>query len=194
MMRTLLRHGVPHFENSFAERGAPIIARNVERDFSKRDHLSWEHLALIRKRWRGRLIVKGVMHPDDARLSRDNGADAIIVSNHGGRQLDFTVSPLRVLPPIVEAARGIPVMYDSGIRRGTDVMKALALGASFVFVGRPFNYAASIAGEAGVLHAFEILRSEVDRGMGQLGITRASQLGPQHLLRIGGIRAPGMPV
>ena len=193
-LRTIMRHGMPHFENSFATRGAPILARDVERDFSKKDHLDWSHLALIRKRWQGRLIVKGVMNPLDARIARESGVDAIIVSNHGGRQLDFTVSPLRVLSSIVEVAGGIPVMMDSGIRRGTDVMKALALGASFVFVGRPFNYAASIAGEAGVRHAYEILQGELYRGMAQLGITSLAQLDPAKLLRIAGVRAPGMPV
>jgi L-lactate dehydrogenase (cytochrome) len=85
-------------------------------------------------------------------------------------------------------------MLDSGVRRGTDVLKALALGASFVFVGRPFNYAASIAGEEGVRHACGILQGEVNRGMGQFGITRVSQANPAHLLRISGVPAPGMPV
>ena len=193
-LRTLVRHGMPHFENSLATRGAPILARDVERDFTKKDHLNWQHLALIRKRWQGRLVVKGVMNPLDARIAKDNGVDGLIVSNHGGRQLDYTVSPLRVLSSIVEVAGGIPVMMDSGIRRGTDVMKALALGASFVFVGRPFNYAASIAGEAGVRHAYEILQGELYRGMAQLGITSLAQLAPGMMMRIGGVRAPGMPV
>ncbi|MGZ5661907.1 MAG: alpha-hydroxy acid oxidase [Usitatibacter sp.] len=193
-LRTIYAHGMPHFENSFAPRGAPILARDVERDFSKKDHLDWEHLALIRKRWQGRLVVKGVMSPEDAKIARDNGVDGLIVSNHGGRQLDHTVSPLRVLASVVAAAGGIPVMMDSGIRRGTDVMKALALGASFVFVGRPFNYAASIAGIDGVLHACGILQGELYRGMAQLGVTSVSELGPRHLLRIAGVRAPGMPV
>jgi L-lactate dehydrogenase (cytochrome) len=191
---TVLRHGIPHFENSFAERGAPIIARDVDRDFSKKDHLSWEHLALIRKRWQGRLVVKGLMSPADAVIARDSGVDGLIVSNHGGRQLDHTVSPLRVLPSIVAVAGNMPVMMDSGIRRGTDVMKALALGAAFVFVGRPFNYAASIAGVEGVQHAYGILQGELYRGMAQLGITSVAQLEPGQLLRIGGVRAPGMPV
>jgi L-lactate dehydrogenase (cytochrome) len=117
-----------------------------------------------------------------------------MVSNHGGRQLDHTVSPLRVLPAIKDAAGDIPVMLDGGIRRGTDVLKSLALGADFVFVGRPFNYAASIAGEAGVKRAYEILQGEVNRGMGQLGVTRLPQIGPEFLMRIAGIRSPGMPV
>jgi L-lactate dehydrogenase (cytochrome) len=193
-LRTLARHGMPHFENSFATRGAPILARDVERDFTKKDHLDWSHLALIRKRWQGRLIVKGLMNPLDARIAKDHGVDGLVVSNHGGRQLDFTVSPLRVLSSVVEAAGGIPVMMDSGIRRGTDVMKALALGASFVFVGRPFNYAASIAGESGVRHAYEILQGELYRGMAQLGITSLGELDAAKLMRIAGVRAPGMPV
>ncbi len=193
-LRTVMRHGMPHFENSLATRGAPILARDVERDFTKKDHLDWSHLALIRKRWQGRLVVKGLMNPLDARIAKDHGVDGLIVSNHGGRQLDFTVSPLRVLSSVVEAAGGIPVMMDSGIRRGTDVMKALALGAAFVFVGRPFNYAASIAGEAGVRHAYEILQGELYRGMAQLGITSLAQLDAAKLMRIAGVRAPGMPV
>src|SRR5258708_16811906 len=144
MLRTLVNHGMPHFENSFATRGAPIIARNIDRDFSQRDHLNWEHLAMIRKRWQGRLLIKGVMSPEDARLSREAGVDGIIVSNHGGRQLDHTVAPLRMLPAIVATAQGLPVMLDSGVRRGTDVLEALALGASFVFLGRPVKHAPAI--------------------------------------------------
>jgi L-lactate dehydrogenase (cytochrome) len=191
---TLARFGVPHLENNFAERGAPILSRNVERDLGSRDHLDWADFDIVRKRWTGRLIIKGVMAPEDARLAREHGAEGIIVSNHGGRQLDHTVSPLRVLTAIKDVARDVPVMLDSGIRRGTDVLKALALGADFVFVGRPFNYAASIGGEAGVKRACEILQGEVLRGLGQLGATRLSQLGPQYLMRTSGIRSPGMPL
>jgi L-lactate dehydrogenase (cytochrome) len=193
-LRTVLQHGIPHFENSFATRGAPIIARDIDRDFAKKDHLNWEHLALIRKRWQGRLVVKGLMSAQDAIIAREGGVDALIVSNHGGRQLDHTVAPLRVLPGIAAVAGDMPVMMDSGIRRGTDVMKALALGAAFVWVGRPFNYAASVAGEAGVRHAYEILQGELYRGMAQLGATTVAQLEPGQLMRIAGVRAPGMPV
>ena len=129
------------------------------------------------------------------------GADPVVVLLHtcGKWTLNFLLitlcmSPLRVLGSVVEAAGGMPVMMDSGIRRGTDVMKALALGAAFVFVGRPFNFAASIAGEEGVRHAYEILQGELYRGMAQLGITSLTQLAPGMLMRIGGVRAPGMPV
>jgi L-lactate dehydrogenase (cytochrome) len=186
-MRTLVRHGMPHFENSYRERGAPILARNIERDFGKRDHLNWAHFDQIRGRWRGMLLLKGIMSPEDARLAREHGADGIIVSNHGGRQLDYTVSPLRVLPAIVQVAGSMAVMMDSGIRRGTDVLKALALGAKFVFVGRPFNYAAAIGGELGVRHAIQILQAEILRNMGMLGMNDITEIRPEMLMRISGV-------
>jgi L-lactate dehydrogenase (cytochrome) len=181
--RTLLKHGMPHFENSFAERGAPVLSPNVLRDFSARDNLTWKHLERMRKRWTGVLIVKGILHPDDARLAREHDADGVIVSNHGGRQLDHAIAPLRALPAIVAAAGNMPVMLDGGIRRGTDVLKALALGAKFVFVGRPFNYAAAIAGEAGVTHAIKLLRDETDRDMALLGATSCAELRSDMLVR-----------
>ena len=181
-MRTLLAHGMPHFENSFATRGAPIVSSSVLRDFSARDHLSWEHVARIRRQWPGTLIIKGILHPQDAALARQHGADGIIVSNHGGRQLDGAVSPLRALPGVVAAAGNMTVMMDSGVRRGSDVLKALALGASFVFVGRPFNYAAAVGGEAGVAHAIGLLRAEVDRNMAMLGINHVREMGPDLLV------------
>jgi L-lactate dehydrogenase (cytochrome) len=177
LLRTLISHGMPHFENSYATRGAPILSSRVARDFGAKDHLDWEHLALIRRQWKRTLVVKGIMNPDDARQVRDVGAEGLIVSNHGGRQLDGAVSPLRVLPEIVAAVGGdFPVMMDSGIRRGTDVLKALALGASFVFVGRPFNYAAAIAGEAGVRHAIRILADEIQRDLGLLGLMSIAEV------------------
>lgn len=176
-LRTLVTHGMPHFENSYATRGAPILSSRVLRDFGAKDHLNWEHLALIRRRWKRTLVVKGIMHYEDALKVRDMGADGLIVSNHGGRQLDGTVSPLRVLPEIVQAVGSdFPVMMDSGIRRGTDVLKAIALGAKFVFVGRPFNYAAAVAGEEGVRHAIRILADEVQRDLGLLGLTAISEV------------------
>lgn len=177
-LKTLLRHGMPHFENGYAHRGAPILSPNVLRDFSDRAHLDWTHLAAIRRRWRGHLVVKGILAPEDALLAREHGADGLIVSNHGGRQLDGAVAPLRVLPGIVRAVPELPVMLDSGVRRGTDVIKALALGARCVFVGRPFNYAASVASAAGVAHAIALLRAEVSRDMAMLGVTRLADITP----------------
>ncbi|MFC3127634.1 alpha-hydroxy-acid oxidizing protein [Pseudoroseomonas globiformis] len=189
MARTLLSHGMPHFENNFAERGAPIIARHVERDFGARDHLTWTHIARIRQQWSGRLIVKGILHGEDARRAAEAGVDGVIVSNHGGRQLDGAISALRALPEVRAAAGGMAVMMDGGVRRGADVLKALALGADFVFVGRPFLYAAALGGEAGVRHGIEILAQEVDRNLALLGSLSPAELGPQHLLRIAGVPA-----
>jgi L-lactate dehydrogenase (cytochrome) len=175
--RTLLRHGIPHFENSYATRGAPIMSSTVTRDFGKRDHLDWSHFARIRDRWNGRLVIKGVMHEDDADIAVRYGADGIIVSNHGGRQLDGTISPLRALPAIVDRVAGqAVVMLDGGVRRGTDIIKALALGAKFVFVGRPFLYAAAIGGEAGVARAAEILKDELRRNVALLGVLRPDEI------------------
>jgi len=179
--RTLLRQGMPHFENMRAERGAPVISRYVDRDFGSRDSLAWEHLALMRRLWKGRLVVKGILSPEDARLCREHGVDGIIVSNHGGRQLDGASASLRALPAVVDAAGGMAVMLDSGVRRGTDVLKALALGAQFVFIGRPFLFAAAIGGAAGVGRAIDLLRQEIDRDMALLGITGLAELGPELL-------------
>ncbi len=192
-LRTLLAHGLPYFENSFAERGAPILSRNVERDFTKRDHLDWKHLEAVRARWKGPLVVKGILHPADARIARESGVDGIVVSNHGGRQLDGSVAPLRVLPAIAREKGGMAVMIDSGIRRGTDVLKAIALGADFVWVGRPFNYAAAVAGEAGVRLAIDILAAEINRDMALLGINTLAEMTPDLLMRVSGYRGE-MPV
>jgi L-lactate dehydrogenase (cytochrome) len=187
-LRTLLKHGMPHFENSYATRGAPILAKSVMRDFGAKDHLNWRHLELIRERWKGHLVIKGIMSKDDACIARDSGVDGIVVSNHGGRQLDGAVSPLRVLPAIADAAGAtIPVMMDGGVRRGSDVLKAIALGAAFVFVGRPFVYAAAIGGEAGVSHAINILSTEIGRNMGLLGINSLQELHADRLLRLSGV-------
>ncbi len=177
-LKTLRRHGMPHFENNFARRGAPILSARVLRDFAGRGHLSWTHLAAIRKRWVGPLVLKGLLAPEDAKIARDHGADGLIVSNHGGRQLDGSIAPLRALPDIVDAVPGLPVMLDSGVRRGTDAIKAIALGARCVWVGRPFNYAASVASATGVRHGIALMRSEISRDMAMLGITQLDGIGP----------------
>jgi L-lactate dehydrogenase (cytochrome) len=175
-LRTLLRHGMPHFENNYATRGAPILSPSVLRDFSERGHLHWGDLRNIRRLWRGRLVVKGILRADDARAARDAGADGIIVSNHGGRQLDGAIAPLRALPAIVQSCPDIPVMLDGGVRRGTDVLKALALGARMIFIGRPFGYAAAVGGMAGLGHAVGLLMREISRDMAMLGVTDVTQL------------------
>lgn len=123
-----------------------------------------------------------ILHPADAREARARGIDGIILSNRGGRQLDGAVTPLRMIGAIRGALGDLPLMVDSGFRRGTDVLKAMALGADFVFVGRPFNYAAALAGQAGVAHAIGILAREIDSAMGLLGLNSLEELGPDQLV------------
>lgn len=181
-VRTLLTSGMPHFENSFATRGAPILSNTAIRDTTGRDHLNWGNIARIRQKWRGPLVLKGILHPADAERARRLGADGIIVSNHGGRQLDGAASALCALPIIVDAVGDLPVMIDGGIRRGSDVLKALALGAKAVFAGRPFMYAAAARGRAGIDRAIQLLQDEVDRNMAMLGINQLSELDETFLL------------
>jgi L-lactate dehydrogenase (cytochrome) len=143
-------------------------------------------MAMIREMWKGPLIVKGILHVDDARRAHDAGVDGVILSNHGGRQLDGAIAPLRVLPEVVAACPGYPVMLDGGVRRGTDVLKALALGAAFVWIGRPFNYAATIGGHDGVRHAIKLMQAEIERDMMMLGIRALGELGPHAVKRAEG--------
>ena len=184
-LRTLLRHGMPHFENNYATRGAPIVSRNVARDFSDRGHLNWAHFRFIRGIWPGRLVIKGILSAADARIARDAGADGIIVSNHGGRQLDGAISSFEALPAIVRAVRtthpDLPILLDGGIRRGADLAKALALGATAGLIARPQLWGLAVAGEAGVAHVLEIYRRELDRAMGLLGAATLRDLQPRLL-------------
>ena len=172
--RTVINHGMPHLENMGFPR-IPILG-NMERPRMSRDGLNWEHVEFMRKIWKGKLVLKGVLAREDVRIARESGVDGIMVSNHGGRQLDGTISPLRALPGAVAEAGGMAIMMDSGIRRGSDVLKALALGAHYVFVGRPFLYAAAIAGEAGVRHAANLLREEISRNMAMLGVSSVAEM------------------
>ena len=133
--------------------------------------LSWNDVAWIKERWGGKLIIKGVMDPEDARLAVKSGADALIVSNHGGRQLDGALSSIAALPAIVDAVGGqIEIHLDSGIRSGQDVIKALALGAHGVYIGRAFLYGLGAMGEAGVTKCLEIIRNELDLTMAFCGL------------------------
>ncbi len=126
------------------------------------------------------VLLKGIVHPDDARLAIEHGAAGVVVSNHGGRQLDTAPATIDVLPEIVAAVDGrIPVLLDGGIRRGTDVVKALALGAQAVAVGRPVLWGLAVDGQAGVAHVLEILRSEVELAMGLCGVTSVEAIGPE---------------
>ena len=175
--RTLLVEGMPYFENGARSRRVPVFSANAERSLT-RDSLDWADIEWIRKRWKGRMLIKGILTTADARRARESGMDGIFVSNHGGRQLDGAVSPLQVLTEIARDAAPMAVIYDGGIRRGTDVIKALALGADFVFVGRPFLYAATIAEEAGIGHAIALLKEEIRRDLALLGCTDLSDLAP----------------
>ena len=181
-LKTIFKHGMPHFENFLAERGEPVFSASINRDFGKRSNLNWEHLKQIRKLWDGNLIVKGILNKGDALKAINLGADAIIISNHGGRQLDSAISSIKALENIRPYIKGdCKLFVDSGFRRGTDVIKALALGADFVFIGRPFLYAASIAGIAGVTHAINLLKEEIDRDMALLGVNEIDELGHELL-------------
>src|ERR1700732_5159203 len=182
--RTLMNQGMPHFENMEARRGPPVLSKNLMRNIGKRDQFAWKHVELIRRRWKGKLVVKGLISPADARIARESGVDGVLVSNHGGRQLDGTVSALRTLPEIAADAGGMTVMLDGGIRRGTDVIKALALGAQFVFIGRPLLYAAVVGGEPAAQHALSLLKDEVDRDMALLGIRSISEISSELARRI----------
>jgi len=134
--------------------------------------LNWRDLEWIRELWPGRIIIKGVMDPQDARIAAKTGATALVVSNHGGRQLDGAPSSISSLPAIVDAVGDeIEVMVDSGIRSGQDVLRALALGARSVLIGRAYIYGLGAAGEAGVMRAIEIIRSELDITMGLTATT-----------------------
>ena len=148
--------------------------------------LSWGDVAWIRDYWGRKLVIKGVLDPDDARAAIDTGADALIVSNHGGRQLDGAVSSIRALPGIVAAVGDrIEVHLDGGVRTGADVLRARALGARGVHIGRPFLYGLGAGGEAGVTRVLEILRAELDVTMALTGERDINDVGPQVIHSLG---------
>jgi L-lactate dehydrogenase (cytochrome)/(S)-mandelate dehydrogenase len=139
--------------------------------------MSWSDVDWLRNIWKGPLIIKGILHPDEARQALVRGVDGVIVSNHGGRQLDGAASSIEALPAIVDAVAGrIPVLIDGGIRRGSDVVKALSLGAACCLIARPQLWGLAVAGEAGVAQILEILRREIDRTMALMGASRIADL------------------
>lgn len=132
----------------------------------------WDDIKRLRDRWPGKLVIKGIMHPDDARLSVAAGADGIIVSNHGGRELDCSLSTIDALPDVVAAVgQQADVLLDSGIRRGTDIVKALALGAKGVLLGRAYAYGVAAEGQAGVAEVIKMLATELDITLALMGYT-----------------------
>jgi isopentenyl diphosphate isomerase/L-lactate dehydrogenase-like FMN-dependent dehydrogenase len=149
--------------------------------------MSWADVDELRKIWTGPLLLKGVLHPKEAKNAVDRGIDGLIVSNHGGRQLDGAPASLAVLPAVVDAvAARVPVLLDGGVRRGSDVVKALALGARACLVARPQLWGLAIAGEAGVAHMLEIYRQEMSRVMGLCGIARIADIGEDLVFNIDG--------
>ncbi len=164
--------GAPGFANFSAVGGkyvGSITLPEIQRSLVS-NTLDWDDLKRLRDQWGGRLVVKGLMHPEDARKAAGLGCDAVQVSNHGGRQADFAPAAVTALPA-VRSAIGSPtkVFVDSGIRRGTDVVRGKALGADFAFAGRPFAYGAAACGMAGIRKAFDLLQLELSRTLGQMG-------------------------
>ncbi len=185
MFDVLIPHGVPRFEN-IAEFMPPEAqsARGGVALFPKlfAPDISWREVEWLRERWSKKLIIKGILSPKDAIRATELGCDGIVLSNHGGRQLDSCVSSIEALPEIADAVGNqITIIIDGGFRRGTDILKAMALGAHAVMIGRAALFGLAAGGEAGVNHALSILTTEIDRALGQLGCCSISELGP-HLL------------
>jgi (S)-mandelate dehydrogenase len=186
----LLRDGVPQLENlaQYLPPGAASAIGGstvIPKLFSAR--ITWEDVDWLRRAWPRKLIIKGILSVADAQRAVDHGCDGIVLTNHGGRQMDHCVSGLDVLPEIAQAVgERLTLILDGGIRRGTDVVKAVALGADAVILGRAPLYGLAAGGEAGVRRALEILTSEIDRALGQLGCNSMSELSPAILRRRNG--------
>lgn len=181
LVRFLLDGGVPPLANIVIPGRGPLPLVDVVAALA-RHAFAWEDLTWIRPLWPGPIVIKGVLTAEDARRAVDEGAAAIVVSNHGGRQLDYSPATLRALPEVVAAVAGrAEVLMDGGVRRGTDVVKALCLGARAVLVGRAYAYGLAAGGEAGVARALEILRADLDRTLRLLGCASVSALDPSYL-------------
>jgi isopentenyl diphosphate isomerase/L-lactate dehydrogenase-like FMN-dependent dehydrogenase len=182
MMRYLLTRGMPVYENYPEEVRAKLTAGPMGRTSMRTDSLNLADLDALRKIWPHKLIVKGILDVDDAAAAVDHGADGIGVSNHGGRNLDGIISPIEVLPEIVDAVgKRATIFCDSGFRRGSDVVKAIALGADAVMVGRSTLYGVAAGGFDGAARALEIYHEEIRRVMALLGCNTLDELGPQYL-------------
>lgn len=180
-----VRQGAPHFANlSGAHAGAyaSLSLAEVQRRLLIADRFDWEGLKRMRDRWKGPLVLKGVMRADDAARAADVGCDGLVVSNHGGRQADYAPASIEALPSIAEASAGrMALIFDSGVRRGADIVRARALGADFALAGRSFAYGAASGAEAGAARAFEILKTELVRTMGQIGCPVFREIGADAL-------------
>ena len=175
MGRYLLEGGLPQFANYPAEVGGRITGKVAR--VANSASVDWNDVDELRRRWPGKLVVKGLLHPEDAARAVDHGVDGIAVSNHGGRNFDSAPPAIHALPAIAEAVAGrATVLFDSGIRRGADVLKALALGADAVMIGRATLYGCAAGGEEGAAHALALLAHEIDVAMAMLGITRLEEL------------------
>jgi isopentenyl diphosphate isomerase/L-lactate dehydrogenase-like FMN-dependent dehydrogenase len=186
MMNVLGRYiangGMPTRENFPVELQGKITTAYGGTKETRADSLSWDDLKALRDIWPHKLVVKGLLHPEDAIRSVELGADGVVVSNHGGRNCDAAPSPIEVLPEIVRAVGDrTTVIFDSGIRRGSDVVKALALGAKMVLIGRSTLYGTAAGGEAGAKRALDIYRGEISRAMAQISCNKVSEIGPQHV-------------
>jgi len=180
--RTLFAGGIPRMESQDA---MPLNRVTELPAGPTHPPLIWDDFRFIRARWDRALVVKGVVSPEDAVRYRSLGADGLVVSNHGGRQLDGTVAPLDALPCVRDAVAGLPLLLDGGVRRGTDVVKAVAFGAACTFTGRPILFAAAVAEEAGVARALAIMRTEIDRSQALLGARTLAGLSLSHLASAG---------
>jgi isopentenyl diphosphate isomerase/L-lactate dehydrogenase-like FMN-dependent dehydrogenase len=182
MGRYTLSGGIPSQANLPQHLRGKVTKGAMPGALFKQDDLDWEGVERLRERWPGKLVLKGVLHPDDAQRALALGADGIVVSNHGGRALDSAVASLDALPAIHSAVGGrMAIFLDSGIRRGSDVVKAIALGADLVLAGRAPLYGLAAAGEAGVGRALELLQAETRRTLAMLGARRLMELDPQSL-------------
>ncbi len=177
----LLDGGMPKLENIVVPGEGAMTMMDVTSALT-RSVIVWEDLHWIRKAWQGPIVVKGILTGDDARRAVDEGAAAVVVSNHGGRQLDGVSATLRALPEIAAAVNGkAEVLMDGGVRRGSDIVKAICLGARAVLVGRAYAYGLGAAGESGVARAIEILRADVERTLRLLGCATVAELNASYV-------------
>jgi isopentenyl diphosphate isomerase/L-lactate dehydrogenase-like FMN-dependent dehydrogenase len=189
-LRYMLGGGLPLYENYPPAVKASVKAAPMGRAMKLNDALNWDDIREMRKLWPGTLMIKGVLNPIDAALAADCGVDGVIVSNHGGRVIDGALAPIEALPAMLDAVgKRMTVIVDSGFRRGSDVVKAMALGAHAVLLGRATLYGVAAAGEAGATRALTIMREEIDRVLALIGCRGIDELHGELLALPDGMRA-----